>query len=54
MASRMESHGSPDTIEIARSTWELVQDDFVTERIGLVDMKGKSDVETWRLIAART
>jgi len=29
MASRMESHGSPDTIQITRATWELVKDDFL-------------------------
>jgi guanylate cyclase len=53
MASRMESHGSPDEIQITRSTWELLDGDFVTERIGLVDVKGKGEVETWRLVAAR-
>jgi len=50
MASRMESHGAPDEIQITRSTWQLVRDDFVTEPIGLVDVKGKGEVETWRLV----
>ena len=50
MASRMESHGAPDEIQITRSTWELVRDDFDTEPIGLVDVKGKGEVETWRLV----
>jgi adenylate cyclase len=53
MASRMESHGTPDEIQITRSTWQLVRDDYVTEPIGLVDVKGKGEVETWRLLAAR-
>ena len=53
MASRMESHGTPDEIQITRSTWQLVRDDFVTEPIGLVEVKGKGEVETWRLVAAR-
>ena len=52
MASRMESHGAPDVIQMTRSTWELVRDDFVTEPSGLVDVKGKGDVETWRLIGS--
>jgi guanylate cyclase len=51
MASRMESHGTPDEIQITRSTWELLRDDFVTERVGLVEVKGKGEVETWRLLA---
>jgi adenylate cyclase len=50
MASRMESHGTSDEIQITRPTWELVRDDFVTERLGLVDVKGKGEVETWRLV----
>jgi adenylate cyclase len=50
MASRMESHGTPDEIQITRSTWELVRDDFVTEPLGFVDVKGKGEVETWRLV----
>jgi guanylate cyclase len=53
MASRMESHGTPDEIQITRSTWELLDDDFVTEPIGLVDVKGKGRVETWRLVGER-
>ena len=50
MASRMESHGTPDDIQITRSTWELLRDDFVAEPLGLVDVKGKGAVETWRLV----
>jgi guanylate cyclase len=53
MASRMESHGTPDEIQITRTTWELLDDDFVTEPIGLVDVKGKGEVETWRLVGRR-
>jgi adenylate cyclase len=53
MASRMESHGTPDAIQITRSTWELLRDDFVAEPLGLVDVKGKGPVETWRLVGPR-
>ena len=53
MASRMESHGTADVIQITRPTWELLRDDFVTEPSGLVDVKGKGPVETWRLVGAR-
>jgi adenylate cyclase len=53
MASRMESHGTPDAIQMTRSTWELLRDDFVAERLGLVDVKGKGAVETWRLVGPR-
>jgi adenylate cyclase len=53
MASRMESHGTADTIQITRSTFELLRDDFVIEPTGLVDVKGKGAVETWRLVGQR-
>src|SRR5829696_7030734 len=53
MASRMESHGTPDAIQITRSTWELLRDDFVAEPLGVVDVKGKGAVETWRLVGPR-
>jgi guanylate cyclase len=51
MASRMESHGISDEIQITRPTWELLRDDFVTEPMGLVNVKGKGEVETWRLVS---
>jgi adenylate cyclase len=54
MASRMESHGTPDEIQITRTTWELLRDDFDTEPLGLVDVKGKGEVETWRLVGQRS
>jgi adenylate cyclase len=53
MASRMESHGTPDEIQITRSTFELLRDDFAIEPIGLVEVKGKGEVETWRLVGPR-
>jgi adenylate cyclase len=53
MASRMESHGTADAIQITRSTYELLRDDFVAEPLGLVEVKGKGAVETWRLVGPR-
>ena len=53
MASRMETHGAADCIQITRSTWEILRDDFLTEPLGIVDVKGKGPVETWRLVGGR-
>src|SRR5688572_10186252 len=50
MASRMESHGTPDDIQITGATCALLDDEFVTESIGLVQVKGKGEIETWRLV----
>ena len=54
MASRMESHGTADCIQITRSTWELLRDDFEAEPLGVVDVKGKGPVETWQLVGPRS
>ncbi len=50
MASRMESHGTSDEIQITRPTWELLREGYVTEPMGLVDVRGKGEVQTWRLV----
>jgi class 3 adenylate cyclase len=47
----MESHGTPDSIQITRATRDLLGEDFVTEPLGLVEVKGKGAVEAWRLVA---
>jgi class 3 adenylate cyclase len=49
----MESHGTPDCIQITRSTYELLREDFEIEPLGPVDVKGKGRVETWRLVGPR-
>ena len=48
-ASRMESHGVPGKIQIARPTYDLIKDDFVCVPRGLVEVKGKGQMETWFL-----
>jgi guanylate cyclase len=53
MASRMESHGTPDCIQITRSTYELLREDFEVDPLGPVEVKGKGPVETWRLLGPR-
>jgi len=48
-ASRMESHGEPDRIQIAEGTYQLVKDDFDTTLRGPIDIKGKGTLTTWYL-----
>jgi guanylate cyclase len=52
-ASRMESNGTPGRIQITRATYELVKDAFVCEERGTIPVKGKGEMETWYLLAAR-
>jgi len=52
-ASRMESQGTIDRIQITRATHDLLSDEFICERRGTVDVKGKGEMETWYLVGRR-
>jgi class 3 adenylate cyclase len=49
LASRMESGGVPDTIQVTRSVYEKLKDEFVFEARGEIEVKGKGSVEAWLL-----
>ena len=48
-ASRMESHGVPGAIQISAATRALLGAEFVVERRGTIDVKGKAPMETYLL-----
>ena len=48
-ASRMESHGIPGKIQITQEMYEILKDDFLCIPRGIVDVKGKGEMETWFL-----
>ena len=52
-ANRMQSHGVPGKIQITRTTFELLKDEFVCEPRGKVMVKGKGEMETWFLGSAK-
>jgi guanylate cyclase len=52
-ASRMEAHGGAGLIQITRTTYELVKDDFVCEPRGVVNVKGKGEMEVWQVVKAK-
>jgi guanylate cyclase len=52
-ASRMESQGTPDRIQITRATYDLIKDEFECEPRGTVAVKGKGEMETWYLVGPR-
>ena len=52
-ASRMESTGVPGRIQTTRATYERLADDFEFEQRGLVEVKGKGEIETWFLVGRR-
>jgi guanylate cyclase len=50
-ASRMESEGIPDAIQITPATHELIRDAFVCEPRGEVAVKGKGTMTTYLLVS---
>ena len=53
MASRMESQGVPDRIQVAAATHKLISDSFAFESRGAVDVKGGGEMNTWFLLGHR-
>jgi class 3 adenylate cyclase len=49
LASRMESGGVPDMIQVTRPVYEKLKDQFVFEPRGEIEVKGKGSVEAWLL-----
>jgi class 3 adenylate cyclase len=49
LASRMESTGVPGGIQVTRSVYERLKDGFEFERRGMVQVKGKGEIEAWLL-----
>jgi len=53
IASRMESHGLPSKVHISSATYELIQDEFVCEPRGKIQIKSKGEMETWLLVGGK-
>ena len=53
LASRMESHGESGTIQITRSTYDLIKDQFDCESRGTIKVKGADDMEVWHVLGRR-
>ena len=49
LASRMESTGVPGQVQVTRSVYEHLKDEFELEARGLIQVKGKGEIETWIL-----
>ncbi|MFL6833978.1 MAG: adenylate/guanylate cyclase domain-containing protein [Xanthobacteraceae bacterium] len=53
IASRMESHGMPNCIQISAATHRHIHEHFRLEPHGTVDIKGKGPMETFILLGRR-
>jgi class 3 adenylate cyclase len=52
MASRMETHGEPGTIQVTEAVWKRLHGRYDLELRGSVDVKGRGEMETWWLRGA--
>jgi len=53
IASRMESHGLGNAVQITQATYELIRDEFVCEPRGTVNVNGKGEMEVWLVMSAK-
>src|SRR5258708_31502917 len=53
LASRMESQGQSQAIQITRNTHELVKDAFDCEARGNIKVKGADHMQVWHVIAQK-
>ncbi|UVC18655.1 adenylate/guanylate cyclase domain-containing protein [Mesorhizobium onobrychidis] len=49
LASRMESGGIADSVQVTRAVYEQLKDQFVFEPRGAIEVRGKGKVEAWLL-----
>lgn len=54
VASRMESHGEANKIQISSATYDLIKDQFVCEERGVIKVKGKGDFLAYWLVGRKS
>jgi adenylate cyclase len=53
IASRMESHGVANQIQITAATYHQIKNDFNCTPRGKIEVKGRGEMETWIVVDAR-
>jgi class 3 adenylate cyclase len=53
LASRMESHSLPGKIQVTTATYQLLEDRYQFEPRGLIQVKGRGEMETYFLLKAK-
>ena len=53
VASRMESHGLADCIQVSERTYELIKNDFICQPRGTIEIKGKGQMRTWFVLGRK-
>ena len=53
MASRMESHGLPGTIQVTERAYQRLASTFAFRERGIVEVKGKGPIRTYLLVGSQ-
>lgn len=53
-ASRMESHGIADCVQVSSTTYELLKEHYLFEKRGVIPIKGKGTMATYLLVGKPT
>jgi len=53
IASRMESQGQSQSIQITGNTYQLIKDEFVCESRGTIKVKGGDQLEVWHVLGRK-
>jgi adenylate cyclase len=54
VASRMESHGQPGSIQVTDVTYELLKEEYILESRGTIVVKGRGEMQTYWLLDRRS
>jgi adenylate cyclase len=54
IASRMESQGQSQCIQITGNTFSLIEDEFICEPKGTIKVKGADELEVWHVLGRKT
>jgi guanylate cyclase len=52
-ASRMESHSAGGSIQVTEATFNLINEEFVCEPRGTIQVKGKGEMSVWFVLEKR-
>ncbi len=52
-ASRMESHGIPDAIQVSETSYNLLKEKYLFEERGKISIKGKGEMNTYLLLSRK-
>jgi class 3 adenylate cyclase len=52
-ASRMQSHGQTGAVQITDASYALVRDEYTCEPRGLIEVKGKGQMQVWRVLGPK-